>query len=144
MSKPTTAELVKFLQNQAMAESYKPFRIMFRAIYKHLELEVEDEATLKTTFKKWLLTECFQKPTQEAYDLAKSAWGVQQRRINNSVSLIQTIVEESAEVTDKLEEAEATITAAGELAEKYPFIFADNPNFANDLNELLSKQEQES
>ena len=26
------------------------------------------------TFEEWLRTVCFQKPTPEAYDLAKSAW----------------------------------------------------------------------
>jgi hypothetical protein len=27
-----------------------------------------------TTFEGWLRTECFQKPTDEAYELAKAAW----------------------------------------------------------------------
>lgn len=44
-------------------------------------------------FQVWLRTVCFQKPTPEAYDLAKSAWQQQSEKINEFYAAIREMDE---------------------------------------------------
>jgi hypothetical protein len=50
-------------------------RKVIRALRKQSEDTAKSECNgLLSDFDKWLKTTCFQKPTPEAYDLAKDAW----------------------------------------------------------------------
>lgn len=55
-------------------------------------------------FEIWLRTECFQKPTLEAYDLAKDAWNAGRRHGHGDTVMVKPIT---------LDQAKQVIKAAG-------------------------------
>ena len=46
------------------------------------------------TFEAWLRTVCFQRPTPEAYDLAKDAWLMAQSQQNARIAELEATVEQ--------------------------------------------------